>query len=126
MRCGAFSPDASSYSTVYSPGGRVDAIVDGNGNRTDFTYDSVGQRIRTTLPEVFVAATGVSRRPETLDEWDAAGRLVANVNANGTRTAHAYDAAARRVRTIYADGTTRQERHDPLGESSSARMKPGG
>ena len=118
-------PDGTSYRTVYSPGGRTQAVIDGLGNRTDFAFDSVGRQIRATLPEVFDATSGTSRRPETLQAWDAAGRPVAVVDPNGQRTEHVYDGAGRRTRTTYADGTTREQSYDALGRVIEKRDEGG-
>lgn len=118
-------PDGTSYRTVYSAGGRTQAVIDGLGNRSDFAFDSVGRQIRTTLPEVFDATSGASRRPETLQVWDAAGRPVAVVDPNGHRTEHVYDGAGRRTRTTYADGTTREQTYDALGRVIEKRDEGG-
>ena len=37
--------DGSMSKTIYSLGGRVDATIDANGNRTDYAYDSADRQV---------------------------------------------------------------------------------
>src|SRR5262249_9776110 len=76
--------------TEYDAADRVVAEIDASGNRTDYEYDRAGRRTRTLLPEVFDGVSGTSRRPEVREEYNAAGRRTAVVDAGGKRTEYRY------------------------------------
>jgi RHS repeat-associated protein len=72
---------------------------------TKFTYDAGGRLTTTTNP-----LGGVNRT-----EYDAAGRVAAQVDALGRRTAVTYDALGRATRTIYPDGSFDETTYDVDG-----------
>lgn len=74
----------------YKPLGKMSAVVDKNGNRTQYQYDAHGNVIRT----VFADGT------EELATYDVSQNRTSWTDRNGRRTVYEYDSLNRLVRTI--------------------------
>ena len=86
----------------YDAVGRVGAIVDAEGRRTEFAYDALGQVTMVTHPD------GTTE----LSTYDAEGSLTSSTDAAGRITTFDYDALNRLVCTTHPDGTTRKTTYD--------------
>lgn len=78
-----------------SPSGNVTAIVNPNGERTEFTYDGL-RRLKTKTDPL-------GRVEESF--YNPIGDLVAEVDGKGNRTEHTYFSDGQLKTTTYADGT---------------------
>jgi RHS repeat-associated protein len=104
--------DGSTSSTVYSPDGRELAQIDGKGNRTDYEYDTNGRLAKTIQPEVFDGAKGIRVRPETVQEYDAAGNRTAVIDANGNRTEFVFNNVGLLIKTVFPDSSFKERHYD--------------
>jgi RHS repeat-associated protein len=79
----------------YDPAGRLSAVIDERGNRTEYEYDGAGRRtlVRDALLNV------------TRFEYDARGLKTAMVDAQNRRTTYIYDDEERLIETIFPDDT---------------------
>ena len=98
-------PYRKSTVTEYNPLGKKSALIDKNGNRTEYEYDTRGNLIKTIYPD------GAN---ETIT-YDAEGRKTSSTDRAGRITRFVYDAAARLIQTLYADGTSTANGYDAAG-----------
>ncbi|MBT8228600.1 MAG: hypothetical protein HKP61_17650 [Dactylosporangium sp.] len=83
--------------------GLTTAMVDPNGNTTDYDYDEVGQPVATIAPSISAEAHGasaVSVRPTALAGYNAFGEIVEEQDPLGTVTQTKVDALGRPWQTI--------------------------
>src|SRR5262249_3554491 len=99
--------------------------IDANGQRTDYEYDAAGRLIRTILPPALDARTNQVVRAEIRQEYDAADRRTAVIDANGQRTTFDYDPAGRLTVPHFADGTPTRRRSGPHGELTAQIAQAG-
>ncbi|MER6000779.1 RHS repeat-associated core domain-containing protein [Nonomuraea angiospora] len=71
---------------AYNLAGKLTRLTDANGNVRTFSYDWLDRRIATTAPDSGSASTG----------YDAAGRILWNIDGNNTKTSYTYDDIGRR------------------------------
>jgi RHS repeat-associated protein len=90
--------------------GRTVAIVDANGNETDYVRDRKGQIIQTIYPD------GASSQ----NEWDEAGSRIKTSDEIGRTTQWSYDARNRPTQAFYPDGSSSRSRFDALGNVLAA------
>ena len=84
----------------YDTSGRIVAVVDGNGNRTEVTHD-LTQRLETVLDEL--GGLNIYR-------YDPQGNVLEHTDALGQLWTNTYDAAGRKLTSTDPDGrVTRQE-----------------
>ncbi len=93
--------------TEYDALGRVCATLDALGNRTQYTYDTLGRRIQTVLN--FMTGKYNANRPDqdllSKTQYDVAGRVLSTVDTRGTQTTFTYDRVGRRLTVTQAAGT---------------------
>jgi RHS repeat-associated protein len=92
----------AAWQYIYNSKGQVTRLTDANNKVTDYAYNAAGFLSSITEP---ADVTGGSRPVKTF-EYDAAGRLVASVDAAGNRVTFAYDSRGRLQTTSYPDGTS--------------------
>jgi RHS repeat-associated protein len=88
-------------------------VTDALGNHTVNAYDGLGRRIRSARVMCAGTAPCTVNLPYTPDaddivtqqEWDKAGRLLAQIDDNGNRTSYWFDEADRPLLTRLADGS---------------------
>lgn len=113
--------DGLTLHTLYDAAGRIAGSIDGDGSLTHFAYDELGQQTRTVryadrlspvalasltqangLPSAVTVATLVAGLPSTVGRasdqitrtvFDAGGRAVFTLGAEGVLTQYFYDAA---------------------------------
>ncbi|HPA16325.1 MAG TPA: putative Ig domain-containing protein [Verrucomicrobiae bacterium] len=102
--------------------GNTIAVADENGRFTRHVRDALGRLIATIHPdgtdEDFAEEpdpAGLADNPTERKEWDAAGRLSAEIDARGNRTEFEYDAANRMILRRDALGHETTYRHDAAG-----------
>lgn len=98
--------DAEGNATEYSYDaiGNVLSLTDGNGHRTDYSYDRNNRMIRETRPAVFDPRTGLSTRYVVEHRYDANGNEVELVDENGELTRFSFDKDNRLVLVEDANG----------------------
>ncbi|MHB8627019.1 MAG: DUF7948 domain-containing protein [Aggregatilineales bacterium] len=93
--------------TVYDAQGRVAMTIDPLGRQTQYSYDTLGRRIKTIAN--FVTGTFHAAQPDqdlvSTTTYDLAGRVVATVDPRGTQTTFSYDRLGRRLTVTQAAGT---------------------
>ena len=110
----------------YTAFGEVAWEQDARGNRIDYAYNTMGRQIRVESPHVTVThanGTETWARPTEHKYYDAAGRLVAEADANGNLTRYTlfggsgYDGTEALVtQVLYADGTVQHRGYDMFGD----------
>lgn len=85
----AISPSGAALSTQYryDPNGNQAAMIDANGNETDYQYDSASRLVLTTYPLV----SGAAVRTQTATVYDGMGNKVRTIDEAGVPTAYTYD-----------------------------------
>ncbi len=113
------APDADSEavwierSYEYDGNARVIAEVDGEGNRTEYGYDAMGNPTRITQ------GVGSPVERTTAQEYDLNNRLSADIDGEGNRTEYAYDALGNRTRVTDALGHEAHYYYDASGNLSA-------
>ncbi len=87
--------DEASQSFAYDAAGNQTAIVDENGNRTEFQYDELNRL--TQITEADPDGTGPLTAPLTTFSYDARGNLIETSDAAGSTTINQYEALDRLV-----------------------------
>ncbi len=114
-RTAAVHPDGGRVEMVYTPGGRLAATIDQAGARTDYEYDTAGRLVRVLGPSVEVDLGGVTERPRIQTTYDAAGRAVETIDANGFVTRVDHDLAGREIGRTFPDSASISQQYDPNG-----------
>jgi YD repeat-containing protein len=105
-------------SYTYNAFGDLESIVDGKNNRTEYKYDKNGQIKEQILPETSVTAEDGSihrMMPAKKYFYDAMGRQIGVIDANGNVTFKHYDDAGNLLGEYYADGGVKQYGYDAFG-----------
>ncbi|WP_233203196.1 LysM peptidoglycan-binding domain-containing protein [Chitinimonas sp. BJB300] len=99
----------------YDRQGRRISETDANDYTTQFTYNEFGEKssatrglylVPVTDAQHYDAAKAVAAKPSTTQyEYDANGRLAAEINGAGNRTEYQYDAQGNKSAVILAAGT---------------------
>lgn len=105
----------------YDEAGNLMEKSDAKGNITRTEYDTRNRPVKVIMPEVLDAGTGLTRRPETITQYDNAGRVISVEDPLHRISYSAYDLAGRCFRTI-APPTGLQTHvtlteHDPAGNA---------
>jgi len=98
------APNGVRTQFVYDTAGNKTREIDPNG-QTYFDYDAYHRLVNTTYPDQSVATK----------EYDAEGNLISETDRNGNITNYTYDALNRLIQTDYADGSHTQSEYDVLG-----------
>lgn len=101
-------------------GGGVDqltALVDANGNTTNFSYDELGRLKRDKTPR---PQGSDSSGNTTWYSYDANGNLVSRTDANSATINYTYDAIGRPLTKSYPDGSTTTFTYDAKGNILTA------
>ncbi len=77
-----------------TPTRRQTAQINGEGERTEYAYDGVGNRTEITV------APGLPEQRINRIRYDADNRLIAEVDGNGVETQYRYDGAGNKLETI--------------------------
>lgn len=101
--------DGGSIQLSYNQAGKVTAVTNPNGNKTSYTYDSLGRCIKTVGP----------RGETVLYEYDAKNRVTAVVDALGNKTSYTYTPAGKTSRVLTADGIRIQTDYNLLNRPES-------
>lgn len=144
----AISPSGAALSTQYryDPNGNQVAMIDANGNETDYQYDSASRLVLTTYPLV----SGAAVRTQTATVYDGMGNKVRTIDEAGVPTActydfrglltsvtldagspgqliyeYAYDEMGNLIKQTDAKGNVTQFQYDALGRRTQ-RMLPDG
>ncbi|MGQ5522076.1 LysM peptidoglycan-binding domain-containing protein, partial [Chitinimonas sp. PSY-7] len=99
----------------YDRQGRRTSETDANGYTTQFTYNEFGEKssatrglylVPVTDAQHYDAAKAAAAKPSTTQyEYDANGRLAAEINGAGNRTEYKYDAQGNKTAVILGAGT---------------------
>lgn len=95
--------DAGSVASTryeYTSAGRLAAIVDPMGGRTEYTYDERGLSFKVTV------GAGTTAAGTTTTSYDVVGRCSSTVDALGVSTSYAFDFASRLQSVAHPDGRT--------------------
>ena len=90
--------DEAVESYEYDLAGNRTAVIDANGNRTEYTYEDGTNRVKT-----ITSAVGTDIEATQSFEYDEMGRQTAVIDAEGNRTEYRYDAMGRQTHVIEAD-----------------------
>ncbi len=105
----------------YDAHGNLVALIDAEGNRTDFGYDELDRQTSQTLPP---AGAG-GDRPVTGFAYDFNGNLTSTVDAEGNTTWLFYDALNRPTHATDALGVAAYLAQDPQHDHASAQGELG-
>ncbi len=97
----------------YDGNARVIAEIDGEGNRTEYSYDAMGNQIAITQ------GVGSEAERATAQEYDLNNRLAAEIDGEGNRTEYAYDALGNRTQVTDALGHEAHYYYDAAGNLSA-------
>jgi YD repeat-containing protein len=106
--------DEATQTFEYDLAGNQTAIIDANGNRTQFEYDALN-RLKRKIEADPDGISGPLSSPITTYTYDAAGNLVLIKDARNNTTAYAYDNLNRRVKVIDALSNEMSYRYDSAG-----------
>lgn len=114
-----------SVSVGNQPGMVTDSVTGENFyqkaiNHTEYTYDKHGRLVREVIdPDVTLSDSSVisGLNLVTNYEYDTAGNLIAETNANGHATHYIYDKFDRLVYSINANGNVLENRYDANGNA---------
>jgi RHS repeat-associated protein len=109
-------PDGTYETTEYDENGNPIAQRSRGGRVTKMIYDKANRLVETILPD---ATPGTDNdNPRTYNEYDAAGRLTATVDARHYRTEYGYDDANRRTSVKDALGRVTTTGYDDAGQQT--------
>lgn len=117
--------DGTFTQTVYSAGGRVTASIDAKGNRTEYVYDSAGRNTGTVMPSVATGVSQTMQRPRFDRTLTALGTVDTLRDPNGHVTTFRFDANGRLIESVLADGSSRKQSYDVLGRRTEATNEDG-
>jgi RHS repeat-associated protein len=104
------TPDEATQQFEYDGAGNQTAVIDENGNRTEYQYDVMNHLIKETAPDP--DGSGPLTKPVTSYEYDKNGNQVLMVDPLLRRTEYRYDSRNRLVETVNPDGTAEKMRYD--------------
>ncbi|MFJ6023539.1 RHS repeat domain-containing protein [Brevundimonas sp. NPDC092305] len=90
---------------AYTANGKVDWIEDGNGNRSDYTYDGFDRLIQLNFPSNSVGAHSANSSDYEAYTYDANGNRTSLRKRDGRTITYAYDALNRMTSKIVPDGS---------------------
>lgn len=106
------TPEGVSTTTTTNRHGQVFSVRDGKGQVTSYVYDANGNLVRTDGP-----------LSSTSSSFDASGRLIESVDANGHKVAYAYDPADRVLtRTVDPGGLNLLTRYEYDAKGQQVRV----
>lgn len=107
-------PDGATEMATYDAAGNRLSATDRAGRTTQFQYDALNR-----LTSILFSDGSSSRGVHERQEYDAAGRISATVDAGGNRTTYEYDAAGRNTKVIDALGGATTFTFDAAGHQTS-------
>lgn len=107
--------DGATTYREYDATGRVTAVIDPLGRRTEQTYDAQGRMVRVDYPDGSFATM----------TYDANGNRTALTDPTGHTTTWTYDALNRRTGASYDDGTSEVWVYDAAGRLLSETDRAG-
>ncbi|MBT3011097.1 MAG: putative Ig domain-containing protein [Candidatus Thiodiazotropha sp. (ex Lucina pensylvanica)] len=110
-------PDGTTETQAYDGENNLIEQSDRAGRITRMVYDAANRLIETLHPDATPADD--SDNPRSRNEYDAAGRLVAETDTLGNRTEHVYDAAGQRISTTDAQGNVTRFEYDVHGNRTA-------
>ncbi|MHB0961459.1 MAG: RHS repeat-associated core domain-containing protein [Pirellulaceae bacterium] len=93
--------------------GNVTAVIDENGNRTEFEYDAMNRLTRVTEPDP--DGPGPLGAPVTQFAYDARGNLLSTTDARNHTTQNQYDARDRLIKVLDQGNHETHFQYDPVG-----------
>ncbi len=109
--------DGSTQTTNYDAENNKLSETDRLGNTTYFAYDKANRLVETILPDS--TPGDLTDNPRSRTEYDLAGRVSAEIDANGNRTSYGYDALGRRSSMTDALGNISTYVYDAVGNQTS-------
>jgi RHS repeat-associated protein len=103
--------------TVAGQAGNMTAVIDENGNRTEYQYDKLNRLVRTA--EADPDGPGPLTSPVTAYTYDPAGNLETMLDAQGNLTRYQYDSRNRLTRVTDANQQTTLYGYDMAGNRIS-------
>ena len=105
--------DEAMQSFEYDAAGNQTAVIDENGNRTEFLYDELNRLTRLTEPD----PDGNEQLDSPVTEfiYDERGNLTMTFDARGNKTTNTYDPMDRLLTTNDADDNLTQYEYDNFG-----------
>lgn len=119
----ATTPTEPKLQQTHDRWGNVIAATDARNLTTNSRYNFLNQLIQEEKPEVLVwgeDGDDDSERPTTYNYYDAAGRGIGTIDANGNAKTARYDAAGQMVKEYHADGGVLSFEYDALGRQIRA------
>ncbi len=109
-------PDGTTATVSYDAEGNKLSDTDRAGRTTHYVYDKLNRLTETIMPDA--TPQDLADNPRTRTEYDLAGRVKANIDANGNRTTYGYDAAGRRTTMTDALGQVTAYAYNKNGEQT--------
>ena len=112
------STDTATINQQLDRWGNVLVLTDARGYQTTMEYNAANQVTRTVKPLVLVVnadGTSAMQRPEARTFYDALGRVIAEMDANGNIERYEYNAVGQRIAEIDALGNRTLLAYDVLG-----------
>ncbi len=109
--------DGTTETKAYDAENNLIAQTDRAGQTTRMVYDAANRLIETLHPDATPADD--TDNPRSRNEYDAAGRLIAETDPLGNRTEHAYDAAGQRTSTTDALSNLTRFEYDVNGNRTA-------
>jgi RHS repeat-associated protein len=110
-------PDGTYETSEYDENGNTIANRDRGGRVTRKRYDEADRLVETILPDA-TPGTDIDN-PRTFNEYDAAGRLTATIDARNKRTEYGYDDANRRTTVTDALHHVTTTRYNASGQRTA-------
>ncbi|WP_197137963.1 RHS repeat protein [Crateriforma conspicua] len=119
VQTAAYAVRSWTYVTSGAGAGLMAKSTDGNGNETEYTYNSSGAVLTATLPPDSPSGP----RSVISYQYNTIGQLTKVIDPLGHETDYAYDAVGRLVSTTYEDGTSDVIEYGTTGSEAGLVVK---